>query len=359
MAQYKAFISYRKPVEKKAIEIKEILESRGYDGRVFLDKSEIASGEVWDKINGALHHSEYFILLISQTSFIGHKHEPDSDIYLREILTAEELGLRIIPIFYADIPDLYSGNEYCRLARRLKANPISGITMEMLQENTLLHCLLDKIQKNDAERMEQWRKRCLGWPFFAVQRTGSFLTKKLRQHPFFSILGLFILAGTTSCIVFPEARDSLRENLTYCKEKISALQQEMRQADARPNGNQGQDEHSEHLSSSATEGADSPTDNRHATESDRRQVSPAKKNPATATSPSASAPQQKQPITTEPTTSRAAAPPIKTINGAKKLRTVNGKAPIKPLQPTKSTQPQNTPKTPSFSDLLDDPFMPH
>lgn len=100
---YDIFISYRRTDRDGlnsgtyiARTIKQELELEGYQDRVFFDYSELSDNEFEDVILGAIKQCKIFVLVLSKDSMMRCVNE--GDWVRREILHAQECGLKIIPI---------------------------------------------------------------------------------------------------------------------------------------------------------------------------------------------------------------------------------------------------------------------
>ena len=100
--KYKAFISYRRSdCAERAQLVKLAIMEQGYsEDDIFLDLHSIHEGEFPQHIKDALFNTEFFILLLSNDSFIRNL---EKDYYIDEINMALELKLRIIPIVFDNL----------------------------------------------------------------------------------------------------------------------------------------------------------------------------------------------------------------------------------------------------------------
>ena len=115
--KYDVFISYRQKSgihQADALESKLKLKQKGC--RVFLDRTEIKSGNVDKKLDENIRESCNFVVIISKDCFPNTNTKEDKDYMLYEIDQAFRLGKNVIPVYYDgmsydDIKEYLSGIE--------------------------------------------------------------------------------------------------------------------------------------------------------------------------------------------------------------------------------------------------------
>ena len=211
MAQYRVFISYRTSHAKEASAISYELERR-YDGRVFFDANKISGGQVWQRLEEALRHSEYVMLLITQDSFDSSR-DVQNDFYLKEIQTALQLNIPIIPVFYVPYPNP-NDDIYRKVVIQLKSAEkcYHGIKPKEIERHgeSLFEALMKCLEEADDTVRKQRMQRICHAPIGAISYVFSRLISLFRKHPYSSIISSIVLCVAAVFLLFPELQDKVQ-----------------------------------------------------------------------------------------------------------------------------------------------------
>lgn len=110
--KYDIFISYRKERAVYAELVRSYLIKEGYSPqRIFLDKHEIHAEQFDQKIEYAIKESECLLLIVSKGCFVSKQAEENEDWFLKEIQTAIENEITIIPLLFDKIESLEEGDQ--------------------------------------------------------------------------------------------------------------------------------------------------------------------------------------------------------------------------------------------------------
>lgn len=128
MANYKAFISYRKSHAEDADLIKKALvEEHGFHSSdIFLDKHDIGPEYFDSKLKNAVKSSSSLILVVTKDCFLPK--EDGEDWYLKEIKTALDNDITIIPILFDDIKSIGSKSQLDELNKTFDQYEIDKLT---------------------------------------------------------------------------------------------------------------------------------------------------------------------------------------------------------------------------------------
>lgn len=123
--KYKAFISYRKKFAVNADLIKKsVVDEGAYEqSDIFLDKHDIGPEFFDTKIKNSIIDSSCFILIVSKDCFEQKQNE--EDWYIKEIKTAIEQKMTIIPILFDDIKSLNDSSVLSALKKTFSDQEIS------------------------------------------------------------------------------------------------------------------------------------------------------------------------------------------------------------------------------------------
>lgn len=110
--KYDIFISYRKERSVYAELVRNYLIKAGYDqNRIFLDKHNIHAEQFDKKIQNAIKESRCLLLIVSEDCFVSKQTDDNEDWYFKEVRTAIENKITIIPVLFDKIESLEDGNQ--------------------------------------------------------------------------------------------------------------------------------------------------------------------------------------------------------------------------------------------------------
>lgn len=128
MATYKAFISYRKSHDTNADLVKKALvEEYGFSSNsIFLDKHDIGPEYFDTKLKKAVESSSCLVLIVTKNCFIPK--EDGEDWYLKEIKTALDNKITIIPLLFDGIRSLKNKDIVEQLSQTFDVDEVERLT---------------------------------------------------------------------------------------------------------------------------------------------------------------------------------------------------------------------------------------